>query len=192
MAGFEVTTNGRFWVTAEVAKPSSCGSDGIRASRDESATLTVRASLFVSTLRGLQEHSASWRESAAIWVGHVNDGLNWIAEDVYFHHKLCNDLAGPLSLELSEPAKYRLYADLASKGLRLIALPHTHPDEWVDLSEIDRTNQLCSRLGFWSIVIPRYADKPWMATRFGVHVRTERGWKRLKRAEVGRRIIVES
>lgn len=115
-----------------------------------------------------------------------------MAQDVYYHHELCDDLAGPLFLELSEAAKFRLYADLASRGLRLIAVLHTHPYDWVDLSEVDQQNQLCSRLGFWSIVIPRYAKKPWMVTRFGVHVRIENGWERLKKAEVSRRILIDS
>lgn len=109
---------------------------------------------------------------------------------MYFHHELGDDRAGPLSLELSETAKYRLYDTLHREQLRLIALIHTHPREWVDLSEVDAQNQLSSRIGFWSLVVPWYARRTWRATSMGVHERTERGWHRLTKKEVQHRFRI--
>jgi len=102
---------------------------------------------------------------------------------VDFHHELCDDKATALSIELSEEAKFRLYGDLRKEGLKLAALVHTHPSDWVGLSEVDRENQLCSRLGFWSLVVPRYAREPRVFEELGIHVQTEGGWYQLRSEE---------
>jgi hypothetical protein len=171
-------------------KPPSPRGQRIRSSGRKLSNLTIDAGLFNTTLRGLQERSAGWRESAAIWAGHV-DASTWKAEEVQFHHDLCDDLAGPLSLQLSEKAKYDLYIQLGKKGFRLVGLVHTHPHKWVDLSEVDKENQVCSRLGFWSLVIPQYASPPWIIAQFGVHVRVEDGWYRLNEFESSRQLIIK-
>src|SRR5690242_3880353 len=72
-----------------------------------SGQLILLRPLFEKTLRALSERSAGWRESAAIWAGTVVAD-EWVAENVYFHHQLCDDRAGALSLELSETAKLQL------------------------------------------------------------------------------------
>lgn len=148
------------------------------------------ASVLERTLTGLKVRSAGWRESAAIWAGQVKGETEWIAQCAYFHHELCNDQAGPLSLELSEKAKYRLYEELSHHHLRLIALIHTHPTNWVGLSAIDEQNQLCSRVGFWSIVVPFYARARTGFETMGVHVRAESGWLRLTGQETTERVTV--
>lgn len=146
--------------------------------------------LLTETLSGLRNRSSGWRESAAIWAGSLNDN-DWVAQRLYFHHDLCDDQSGPFFLELSEEAKFQLYHDLAQKNLRLIALIHTHPAEWVDLSEIDKRNQLSSRVGFWSLVLPWYAREPWTTNTFGIHTRIEKGWQRLTLSEISQRLVVE-
>jgi hypothetical protein len=158
---------------------------------DPGNRLIVAAQLFERTMEGLRARSDGWRESAAVWAGRVRGGADWVAERVYFHHELCDDRSGPLFLELSETAKFRLYENLARDGLRVVALIHTHPDDWVGLSRTDRGNQISSRTGFWSIVVPWYAREPWGVTGMGVHVRVEGGWHRLSEDSVARRFIVE-
>lgn len=158
-----------------------------------SSRLVATRDVFIQTVHGLRVRSASWRESAAVWGGSISgDGREWKATAVWFHHELCDDRAGPLSLELSEAAKYSLYQHLASAGLRLVALVHTHPDEWVDLSAVDRRNQISSKLGFWSLVIPHYASKTPEPETFGIHVRIDRGWHRLGAEELGDRFRIET
>jgi proteasome lid subunit RPN8/RPN11 len=71
-----------------------------------------------------------------------------------------------------------------------VALIHTHPEDWVDLSEIDQANQVSSRIGFWSVVIPWYGQEPWILTIWGVHVRRESGWSRLTAVEIEDRVEV--
>jgi proteasome lid subunit RPN8/RPN11 len=82
-------------------------------------------------------------------------------------------------MHLTEAAKFQLYEELNRLHLRLIAGIHTHPEDWVDLSWIDRQNQLCSRKGFWSIVVPWYGKESWLIDNMGVHIRTSNGWGRL-------------
>jgi proteasome lid subunit RPN8/RPN11 len=164
--------------------------NGVRAKVKTENTLVVGRNLFERTLRALQERSSSGRESAAIWVGKIDPKDSWIAERVYYHHELCDDRATALSLELTEAAKFRLYQELAKENRQLIALVHTHPEDWVGLSWIDRKNQISSRVGFWSIVIPWYGREPWNAEKMGVHVRSDPGWHRLNAAEVLRRFII--
>lgn len=145
--------------------------------------LSIPKQIWKSTLTELRERSAGWRESAAIFCGRVI-GPEWTVESVRFHHHLCDDRGRPLSIRLTESAKYRLYDDLSRLGLRLIAGIHTHPEDWVDLSWIDQQNQLCSRRGFWSIVVPWYAEQSYELDTIGIHIRTLDGWCRLTNEQV--------
>jgi proteasome lid subunit RPN8/RPN11 len=149
--------------------------------------LIIARDLFSSTMSGLREQSANCRESGAIWAGQVV-GDSWIATKVFFHHELGNDRSGAQFLELSEAVKFQLYETLAGQGLRLIALIHTHPAGWVDLSGLDQQNQLGSRVGFWSLVSPFYGRRPWWLCRMGIHERLEVGWHRLSAKEIRRRV----
>jgi proteasome lid subunit RPN8/RPN11 len=137
----------------------------------------------------LEERSSGMRESGAIWSGSVEDTLTTV-QRVDFHHELCDDRATALSMELSEEAKFRLYGDLGKEGLKLAGLVHTHPADWVGLSEVDRENQLCSRLGFWSLVVPRYGREPWILEELGIHLQTEGGWYELRSDEVSSMVSV--
>jgi proteasome lid subunit RPN8/RPN11 len=141
---------------------------------------------------GLRARSVGWRESACIWSG-TRDASTSVGRvtHVTFHHELADDHATALSLELPEAAKFSLYQHLAAAGDTLLALLHTHPESWVDLSPIDERNQLSSRIGFWSIVLPHYATRAWRVDDTGFHVRCERGWYRLSAAEIEARLAIE-
>lgn len=151
---------------------------GLHAVDSLDTELVIPRTLFEETLTELRDRSAGWRESAAIFCGQVV-GSQWLAEIVKFHHHLCDDRGRPRSMELTEKAKFRLYEDLSRQQLRLIGGIHTHPEDWVDLSWIDQRNQICSKKGFWSIVVPWYGREPWLIENMGVHIRTSRGWGRL-------------
>lgn len=151
---------------------------GLPAPASLDTCLSIPRQIWESTLSELRLRSAGWRESAAILCGRVI-GSEWIVEIVRFHHHLCDDRGRPLSIRLTESAKYGLYTELNRLGLRLIAGIHTHPEDWVDLSWIDQQNQLCSRTGFWSIVVPWYAEQSWQLDGIGIHIRTRDGWCRL-------------
>ena len=142
------------------------------------------------TVCELQGRSCGWRESGAIWAGAV-DGPNSIVQDVFFMHDLCDDQGGAHSLELSEDAKFWLYRELSRRGQKLLGMIHTHPEDWVGLSRVDRANQLCSRIGFWPLVVPFYAQRPWELTTVGVHIRVDPGWYQFSDQDVKERIVIE-
>jgi proteasome lid subunit RPN8/RPN11 len=118
------------------------------------------------------------------------DGDDAVASDVFFHHELCDDQAGPLFLELTEQAKFDLYRSLAASGKKLAGMIHTHPEDWVELSEVDKRNQLCSRIGFWSLVVPWYGKPPWDIGSMGIHARADSGWYQHLGAEVSAHVIL--
>ncbi|MEQ1802605.1 MAG: hypothetical protein ABL989_11835 [Gammaproteobacteria bacterium] len=149
--------------------------------------LVIPRTLLDHTRTVLRQRSAGWRESAGVWLGRADGAVC----DAVFHHELADDRATALSLELPESAKIKLYQRAAAAGYRLLALLHTHPDSWVDLSPIDQRNQLSSRIGFWSIVLPHYGQGPWHLGAVGFHVRHDRGWSRLAPTTVAERLMVE-
>lgn len=146
----------------------------------------VPRSILDATVQELRSRSAGWRESAAIWTGN-RDGT---VHQVFFHHILADDRGGPLSLELPEHAKLDLYQRLAKKNQVLLALLHTHPEDWVGLSSVDQQNQLSSRVGFWSIVLPHYGRNDWNLREVGFHVRAERGWVQLSHDDVAQHFSI--
>jgi len=131
-------------------------------------------------VQGLRHRSDGCRESACMWIGNYDGAVR----SVLFHHEIADDRATALSLELPEKAKFSLYEQLARDKLRVLALLHTHPDSWVDLSWIDQQNQISSRMGFLSIVLPLYGNVSWHVDAIGFHVKCERGWRRLTTSEV--------
>lgn len=166
-----------------------CSRARVQPEELERTRLVVPRTLFETTLRELAERSAGWRESAAIWIGTL-EGEDAIASEILFHHDLCDDNAGPLSLELSERAKFDLYRMLAAKGQKVVSLIHTHPREWVGLSPVDEGNQICSRIGFWSLVVPWYGREPWDLARIGVHARTNEGWYEFRGSEISQHVVL--
>lgn len=151
--------------------------------------LLISRSTVARTHRGLRERSAGFRESACVWIGTRGECEARVTE-VLFHHELADDRATALSLELPEHAKFELYQRLAAQGLTVLALLHTHPAEWVGLSPVDQTNQISSRIGFWSIVLPYYGQRPWSHHELGFHVRCAKGWRQLSLQEVGENLVI--
>ncbi len=145
--------------------------------------------MFEATLAKLEARSAGRRESAGIWAGAIA-GDDATVTALHLHHELCDDRGSALSLELTEEAKFALYRTLAASGLKLIALIHTHPEDWVGLSEIDEKNQVSSRIGFWSLVVPWYGHRPVRLSSIGVHVRGESGWRRIPASQIHRHLII--
>ena len=145
------------------------------AAATPASRLTVPRTIIQATILGLRDRSAGWRESACMWIGSVSG----VVQRVTFHHEIADDRATALSLELPEAAKFAFYMQLAREKLRILALLHTHPDSWVDLSWIDQQNQISSRLGFLSLGVPHYGKNDWNYDEIGTHVKCDRGWRRI-------------
>jgi proteasome lid subunit RPN8/RPN11 len=149
--------------------------------------LVIPLRILERTVEGLRARSNRWRESACVWTGSRDSRIT----DVLFYHELANDRATRFSLELPEQAKFALYERLAQRQEALLALLHTHPDDGVDLSPVDQRNQVSSRVGFWSIVLPYYGVRDWRIEEIGFHMRCDRGWRRLDVSEVQTCLLVE-
>lgn len=169
---------------------TSCPGHGVSTEVFAESHLLIDHNLLMRTLDLLRIRSNNQRESAAIWAGRIIEDRYWHAEELYLHHELCEDRSGPLSVQLTELAKFKLYETLARKRRCLIALIHTHPRANVALSEVDQVNQLSSRVGFWSIVIPWYSRPPWHLNDMGFHIRASEGWVFLKRNEIKQRVRI--
>jgi proteasome lid subunit RPN8/RPN11 len=141
--------------------------------------LIVPIGLWHHTLSELERRSVGYRESAGILVGKALPDGRRIAVDAVFHHQIADDRATALSLELPEAAKFKLYQDLAKRHLTLVSLIHTHPSDWVGLSEVDQNNRISSTVGFWSIVVPYYGKQPWDLDKIGFHILENTGWHEL-------------
>ncbi|HEY6329643.1 MAG TPA: hypothetical protein VI756_09900 [Blastocatellia bacterium] len=147
--------------------------------------------LYTETLQEIRKRSGGRRESGAVWgglPGPLQDEQT--ASRLYMFHDLCDDAARRGYVELSEQAKFLLYRALASEGLRVVAAIHTHPTRWVGLSATDRRNQITSRVGSWSIVVPRYGRRPWKLTDMGVHLRTDDGWRQIPSVDIQNHFLV--
>lgn len=156
------------------------------------SSLIVPEKLWLCVLGELRKRSAGWRESAGILVGKRQPDGTRIASEVVFHHDLADDRATALSLELPEAAKFKLYEDLSKRTLSLVSLIHTHPEDWVGLSEVDKSNRISSTVGFWSIVVPNYGNKPWELDGVGFHVLESPGWRQLAINERATRFRLEA
>ncbi len=159
----------------------------LSASPTTASCLRVPWTVLRATVAGLRERSAGWRESACMWIGTPAG----VVERVTFHHELADDGATALSLELPEFAKFALYQQMAREKRRILALLHTHPDSWVDLSWIDQQNRVSSRLGFLSLVLPYYGARDWNYEEIGFHFKCDRGWRRIYGAEAVAAVQIE-
>lgn len=165
-----------------------------RAHRESRITssLIVPADIWHYVLGELRQRSAGWRESAGILVGTSHpDGTRRVT-DAVFHHRLADDHATAMSLELPETAKFKLYEDLVKRHLTLVSLIHTHPSDWVGLSEVDQSNRISSTVGFWSIVVPFYGNTSWNLDHMGFHVLENTGWYALNWSERMNRFRLEA
>lgn len=143
------------------------------------SSLIIPKTLWIETLDVLRLRSAGCRESGAIFLGDIGPMGDRTARRAISYHELDDDRASEDFVELSELGKYRLYRLIEQNNLRIIAMSHTHPSRWVGLSPVDQANQISSRVGFWSIVLPNFGREPWEIQRMGFHIREERGWRQL-------------
>lgn len=149
----------------------------------ELSHLRVPRILWEQTLSLLRDRSDGRRESGAIVLGTGNSTKQRVASSVVGYHELCDDRATEVFLEVSEAGKLRLYSQLEHNKLQLVAMIHTHPEGWVGLSQIDQANQLSSRIGFWSIVLPYFGKQPCELDLIGFHIRQREGWHQLDHQE---------
>ena len=82
-----------------------------------------------------------------------------------------------------------LVLTLASLGLSLVAQVHSHPGEWVDHSDGDDGGALVKFHGFWSLVVPNFAQLGMRNLEaVGVHLFDTGAFRRLGPSAVSSRV----
>ena len=95
------------------------------------------------------------------------------------------------SFHTTSEANARVIMYLAKVGLELVAQVHSHPGSFVDHSPGDDERALMPYVGYFSIVVPNYAENGMCPlTRCGVHIFDRNGFRRLTPFEVESRFHV--
>ncbi len=90
------------------------------------------------------------------------------------------------------PALNLLFSILTEKNYCIIADVHTHPTNWVGLSEVDIEHPIEYRIGLPMIVIPNYGKGDIQLNSIGVHLYKGKGiWDNISFKDVNKLIICE-
>jgi hypothetical protein len=88
-------------------------------------------------------------------------------------------------------ANTAVVSTLATCGLTLIGQVHSHPGDWVDHSDGDDRGALVKFEGYWSVVVPTFAQQALLPlTGCGIHLYSHGRFARLTEAAVGARVRV--
>lgn len=141
--------------------------------------IVIPEELWQHTWSGLRTRGEGAREAACVWAGSCSEREELVSEVVFL-----DDFPGVKSFALqhqtSRTATDALFEGLRVKRLSIIADVHTHPEDWVDLSWVDKAHPIEYRPGLSALVLPYYATSiPAIATT-GIHIYLGDGrWKRL-------------
>lgn len=95
------------------------------------------------------------------------------------------------SFETDQEANTQVVVELARLGLVIVGQVHSHPGDWVDHSDGDDAGAIVRFEGFWSIVVPSFADQGMSPiSRCGVHVFREGQFRRLSLPALAHRVHV--
>ena len=141
--------------------------------------ITISEELWINTWEGLRKRGRGAVESAAVWGG-KRDHLSETVEKVYF----LDDFSGGVQFaeyhRVSIEALERLFAQLRGEKRVIVGDIHTHPGDWVGLSEIDQANPIEFRKGLCAIVLPHFGLPTPSLSAVGVHIYQGEGrWETL-------------
>lgn len=155
------------------------------------APINVSSEIWLATWEGLRERGNGLREAACVWAGRRRQG-RWSVEDVIFIDDLPGTHASALRHSTSPKASAALFGILRSRNLAIAADIHTHPDDWVGLSEIDQLHPIEYRVGLIALVLPWYGEVVPSLHVTGVHEYAGDGeWRLLEPAEVVETICLD-
>ena len=128
----------------------------------------IKHNLWKLTWEGLCQRSDGRIESLCIWAGQRSPDVSVVTEVIFL-----DGIEGVEGFEffhrITREATAHIFSILKDKGLQIIADVHTHPDEWVGLSETDREHPLEYRVGFISIVLPHFGRSEPRTADIGMH-----------------------
>ena len=118
--------------------------------------LVVPHDIWLETWTGLRKRGAGRREAACIWGGYRTDAQETV-EAVLFFDDFGPTIAGALSHRTPRDVTTAAFSRLRESGFVIVADVHSHPDEWVGLSPVDRAHPIEYRVGLRAVVLPHYA-----------------------------------
>jgi hypothetical protein len=154
-------------------------------------SLIVPVKIWTMTWEGLRTRSRARYESACVWGGRRSDE-NETVEQVHFLDDLPGVRRHRSFHRTSREATQALFARLHSLGQSIVADVHSHPTEWVGLSETDAGHPIEYRVGLFALVLPRFAIGAPLLSRVGVHIYLGDGeWQELSaaKAKLGVKIV---
>ena len=153
--------------------------------------LLIGALLLERTWLGLRDRGAGARETACVWLGDET-GEDDVAREVMFLDDLPGTVGRRLEHRTSRIAVSMLLDRARELGLGIVGDIHTHPSDWVDLSEVDRAHPIEYRVGLLALVLPFFARGPVDVTSIGVHEYLGAGeWTTFDAYTARKRLIVK-
>lgn len=154
------------------------------------ARLFVPSRLWSATWEGLRVRGGGRRESACVWAGTRDGGVEHAREVIFL-----DDLPGTVGRQrqhrTSRAAVSALLQRARDLGLVIVGDVHTHPSDWVGLSEIDQAHPIEYRVGLVALVLPDFAMGAHDIRMVGVHEYAGEGrWRTFEGDEVMQRLCV--
>lgn len=152
--------------------------------------LFVPSALWSATWNGLRVRGGGRREAACVWAGTRDGGVERACEVIFL-----DDLPGTVGRRLQHRTSRAAVAMLLQRarelGLVIVGDVHTHPSDWVDLSDVDRAHPIEYRVGLVALVLPEFAMGTPDIGLVGVHEYSGDGhWRTFEGEQVTQRLCV--
>lgn len=154
-------------------------------------SVRVPLRLWLDTWGGLEARGAGRREAACVWAGPTESAGR--VNEVVFLDDLGEVCSGALHHRTPTATTRALFELLRSRGLEILADVHTHPSDWVELSQVDQEHPIEYRVGLLALVIPGFAVGEPSLDACGLHEYLgDLRWRQLKQAEYATAIKIEA
>lgn len=152
----------------------------------------ISKELWEVTWLGLRARGRGQREAACVWGGKRSISVNQV-HSVTFLDDLPGVVAGPLYHRPSRATVRALFDVLRERNEMIVGDIHTHPGDWVGLSDIDAAHPIEFRRGLPALIIPRYAISEPALEGLGLHEYVGDGeWRTLDSDEINRTLLIGS
>ena len=147
---------------------------------------TLPKDLISASVEVMKPHGMYGNEGLALWFGTENEAHITVTHMVELHGP--GFRTSPLNLQISLAGMSALTELAQNLNAYLIGQIHSHPRNFIDLSEVDVVHGI--RIpDYLSLVCPHYAQAPnTTLAQCGVHVFEAGTYRRLSAGEVSRRI----
>ena len=120
------------------------------------AKIRISRLLWFQLIGKLQRAGAGVRESGAFLLAKPDD---FRVSRFVAYHELCPECMNGGFINFDGRGYVALSQHCQKFQLRVIGDVHTHPGEWTDQSESDRTHPMMARVGHVGLIVPLYARR---------------------------------